>query len=280
MLKTSKFKNTIFLYEILVRQITDDIINERGDNSYKTVKKFFGSNNALVDELNLYNVLIKEKFDSENRALDFLNSVIKSRKRLNNKELKNKKYNLVKEVKEKHDLDQLTKTRVPDYKLYSSIYKLFEYDEVDDPVDISRAKNYVLNHLLRNNNEDGQKNKISDYFKKVGSETAQMVYEIMVDKFNNKYKNLLPEQKEILKEYITNTINSNDYISYFKNKAEKFTNKIKNIDIKDRSLQIKVNEMDKLIEENFKDLNVIKDKHIMLLMKYSELLNELYKLKE
>lgn len=281
-MKTSKFKNTGFLYEILVRQITNDVINENRDDSYKIVKSYFGNtNNVLIDELNLYKMLIEEKFDSENRALDFLNSVIKSRKKLNSEDLKQKKYNLVKEIKNKYDLDKLVKTRVPDYKLYSSIYKLFEYDEADDPLDINRAKNYVVNHLLRKNKENQQNDensKITEYFRKMDSETAQMVYEIMVDKFNEKYKDLLSEQKEILQEYIINSANSENYISYFRNKADDFYNRLKNVDIKDKSLQIKMKETNKLLSENFEGLNFVKDRHLMLLMKSAELLNELNKL--
>lgn len=277
MLKNSKFKNTGFLYEILVRQITNDLLNENTNSSYKIIKKYFGDDSHITKELGLYKMVIEQKFDTEHRASKFLDSVIKSRKNLDDDTLKKSRYHLVKELKSNYDIDSLLKTRLHDYKLYSSIYKLFEYDEADDPVDINKSRNYVLNHLLNKNEDDSVEKEVSKYFENIDSESTQMVYELVVDKFNEKYKKLLPEQKEILKQYITNSANSDKYVSFFTNKANEFINEINTINLTDKSLKIKLSEMYNLLNENFNNIQVVKDKHLLMLMKYSELISELKK---
>jgi hypothetical protein len=278
MIKNSKYKNTGFLYDILVRQITDDLLNEGTGKSYTIIKKYFGNMNEITKELGLYKMLIDENFKSETRAINFIDSVIKSRKRLDNKKLNNNKYNLIKEIKKNYNIDNIFKTRINNYKLYSSIFKLFEYDDADDPVDINKAKNYVLSHLLgETKKEDTIKEKVSEYFKNVDSTQSQLIYEIIVNKFNSKYKNLIPEQKEILHKYITSSTNSEQYINFLKDKADNFLNELKNINIQDKSIKIKVDQMNLLLKENYDNIDIVKDKHVLMLMKFSELIKELKK---
>jgi hypothetical protein len=155
---------------------------------------------------------------------------------------------------------------------------LFEYDDADDPVDINKAKNYVLSHLLgETKKEDTIKEKVSEYFKNVDSTQSQLIYEIIVNKFNSKYKNLIPEQKEILHKYITSSTNSEQYINFLKDKADNFLNELKNINIQDKSIKIKVDQMNLLLKENYDNIDIVKDKHVLMLMKFSELIKELKK---
>lgn len=279
MLKNSKYKNTGFLYDILVRQITNDLLNENENNSYKVINKFFNVNGSLTKELGLYKMLIDEQFSSEIRALRFIDSVVKSRKKLNDKSLSGSRYKLVKEIKNSYDIDTLFKTRLSDYKLYSSIYKLFEYDESEDPVDISKAKDYVLNHLLRKNENPTKESKISEevskYFNGVDSDTQQIAYKMAVDKFNKKYNSLLEDQKDILKNYILNSVNSDDYLQFFTDKYSKLKKVYEGLKISDKSVSIKLDKIDDLLSENFEDIKFISNKHILLLMKYTELIDEL-----
>ena len=67
--KHSKFKNTGIIFELLVRQITLEVLN--GDTTEKAkgiVKEFFGPNTELNKELRLYDLLLKEKYNSKSRA--------------------------------------------------------------------------------------------------------------------------------------------------------------------------------------------------------------------
>ena len=48
-----------------------------------------------------------------------------------------------------------------------------------------------------------------DKLRNENKDLRSLAYKILVEKFNNKYKSLLPEQKNVLKEYINNISNTN-----------------------------------------------------------------------
>ena len=64
-IKHSKVKNTGVLFELLVRQITLEVLNgDKTENAKRIVKEFFASGKELNKELRLYELLIKEKYSS------------------------------------------------------------------------------------------------------------------------------------------------------------------------------------------------------------------------
>ena len=126
--KHNKIRNTGLLFEFLLRQITSDVLNK--DNNGKAVeivKQKFNENTELGKELALYNILITKKFKSDSKADYFINEVMKTRSDLNNSILRREKYNLIKEIQSNYDLQKFMSSKVPNYKTYASIYKLFEY---------------------------------------------------------------------------------------------------------------------------------------------------------
>ena len=61
-IKHSKVKNTGVLFELLVRQITLEVLNgDKTENAKNIVKEFFAPNTELNKELRLYDILLKEK---------------------------------------------------------------------------------------------------------------------------------------------------------------------------------------------------------------------------
>ena len=70
--------------------------------------------------------LINKKFESDKKADFFLSEIIRQRNKLNNSILRREKYNIIKEIKEKYDISQLFSSKVPNYKVFASLYKLFE----------------------------------------------------------------------------------------------------------------------------------------------------------
>ena len=126
-IKNSKFKNTGFLFELLTRQITLEILNGSSEETAKgIVQEFFGPKSELAKELKLYNLLIHEKYNAANQAEKFIDTVIEARASLNEQKLGKEKYNLVKAIKENFELSQFLSSPVTNYKLLASIHKLFE----------------------------------------------------------------------------------------------------------------------------------------------------------
>ena len=91
-LKHSKFKNTGILFELLVRQIASDTLSDNTCYATQIIKKHFTKGSQLATELKLYQALTKENFDSQYKAQEFLNIVLKERAKLIEGTLKREKY--------------------------------------------------------------------------------------------------------------------------------------------------------------------------------------------
>ena len=132
-IKHSKFKNTGMLFELLTRQITSEIISGKESPSTQILKKFFNKNTELFKEYGLYKTLSEEKLNSEVKSNMLIEAVLKARKKINKVKLKEEKYELIKTITENFDIDVFFQTKVQNYKLLASVYKIFEYTELDNP---------------------------------------------------------------------------------------------------------------------------------------------------
>jgi hypothetical protein len=125
LVKHSKFKNTGILFELLVRQITTDTLSNKESQSLNILKKYF-SKTELGREYKLYESLLKRTNLTEGKADIIINTVLESAKQLNKSALKRQKYNLIKEIKTKYNLEEFFKTKLPHYKAQAAIYTLIE----------------------------------------------------------------------------------------------------------------------------------------------------------
>ena len=139
--KHNKIRNTGLLFEFLLRQITSDVLNkDQNSKAVSIVKQKFNENTELGKELALYNILITKKFKSDSKADYFINEVMKTRSDLNNSILRREKYNLIKEIQSNYNLQKFMSSKVPNYKVFASIYKLFEYNTLSPDEKISQWK--------------------------------------------------------------------------------------------------------------------------------------------
>ena len=151
-LKHSKIKNTGVLFELLVRQITTDTLNGVEKSPALTiVKEYFGKKTTLKKELDLYNSLNKEKFNIPAKAEKFLDLVLKERSKISSTVLKRQKYNLIKEIGKKYQLENFFKTKINNYKLNASIYNLFETissKTVSDPKSLLTCRETIVENSI------------------------------------------------------------------------------------------------------------------------------------
>ena len=132
-IKHSKVKNTGLIFELLVRQVASDTMNNRDSKALRVIKKHYHAKSELQKELKLYRTVSGEKFSTESKAEKFVDAVVKARKNINESQLRRDKYNLIKDLKSNYNVEDFFKSRVNNYKLQASTYKLFEYAEADDP---------------------------------------------------------------------------------------------------------------------------------------------------
>jgi hypothetical protein len=106
--KHSKIKNTGILFELLSRQITQDVISDGNKNkSISLLKKFFNEKTEIGKENQLYQVLIKTNYNSNAKSQRLIEAVLKSYNKINTKKLKNEKYNLIKSISESYKTEDL-----------------------------------------------------------------------------------------------------------------------------------------------------------------------------
>lgn len=193
-LKHNKKRNTAFVYEALVRELTESVVKNNKNKQNKIVsiiREHFGNQSLLKEELELYRsiyetrhiekttaekivVKVKEKHDSlDKRKLFLEQSALISKI---NRTLSNKVYN----------------NFVPNYKTIASVYSIFQ--------DALPVKDRVL---LEENIVDQMSASVETQ-----QETQQpidsLVYSTFVQKFNEEYSsNLNENQKSLLNNYIS-----------------------------------------------------------------------------
>ena len=281
-IKHSKFKNTGFIFELLVRQITAEIMSENKSVAERILKEHFNSKKELSKELKLYQYLINEKYNSEAKANQFINTILEARKRLDEKKLTKEKYNLIKEIKETYNLDEFTKSSISNYKTLASIYKIFETvltDEQYDPTDVVSSRFTIAENIINSsiqNKEVKVKDAVLEEYRKQDDDLRAVSYKLLVESFNNKYKNLTNEQKGLLREYINNINNTGKLNEYVSTEVSNLINSLKEIGskINDKVTKIKLAETISNIRK-IKSVKKIKEQHLSAMMMTYELLNEL-----
>jgi hypothetical protein len=281
-IKHSKFKNTGFIFELLVRQITAEIISSNKSVAETILKENFNGKKELSKELKLYQYLINEKYNSESKADQFINTILEARKRLDEKKLMKEKYNLIKEIKEKYNIDEFVKSPVSNYKVLASIYKLFEVvttDEQYEPTDIVSSRFTIAENIINTsiqNKDQKIKDAVLEQYKKQDEDLRAVSYKLLVESFNNKYKNLSVEQKGLLREYINNINNTGKLNEYVSNEVSKLVENLKLVGskISDKVTKIKLAETIANIKK-IKSVKKIKEQHLSAMMMTYELLNEL-----
>jgi len=272
-LKHSKFKNTGILFELLVRQIASDTLSDNTCYATKIIQNHFRKGSQLARELKLYQSLTKENFDSEYKASEFLNIILKERAKLNEGVLRREKYNLIKSIKDSYIIEDFFKYRVSNYREMASAYKLFENVESTSPKEYVECKNTIFEAITTDKvviNEE----KVSEEYSKQPKEVRLLAYKFLVDSFNSKYSGLSESQKLILKNYINNIDNSDTLRKFVVSEVAKLRRELKSIKISDKVTKIKLNETVNLISELTKH-KVINENQILALLRYHQLLQEL-----
>jgi hypothetical protein len=268
-IKHSKFKNTGFIFELLVRQITAEVMSANKSVAEKILKEYFNAKKELSKELKLYQYLINEKYNSESKAEQFINTILEARKRLDEKKLTKEKYNLIKEIKETYNLDEFIKSPISNYKTLASIYKIFETvitDEQYEPTDIVSSRFTITENIINTsiqNKDSKMKDAVLEEYRKQDEDLRAVSYKLLVESFNSKYKNLTDEQKGLLREYINNINNTGKLNEYVSNEISKLVADLKEVGskISDKVTKIKLAETISNIRK-VKSVKKIKEQHL------------------
>ena len=276
MIKHSKYKNTGLLFELLVRQITTDTMNNTNSPAIKTLKKYF-VNTELGKEYKLYEQLSTFKNLTETKSEVVISSLLEAAAKLDKAEIKKQRYNLIKEIKRNYDVEKFFKAKVNNYKIYAALNNLIENQNNKNitPKDTINNKLTLLEHLVKAPAVVAEDKLMEDY-KKYPKDVKILTHRIMLEKFNEKYDNFLPEQKVILKEMVTSIDNTSKLRDFYNEKINEVQTIIKTKieEVKDEVVKIKLQEVNKYITPIEKTRKVSND-NIVNLLQYYELIHNL-----
>lgn len=277
-IKHSKYRNTGILFELLVRQITADTLQGKDSAAVDLIKSYF-VNTELGKEYKLYESVVKSKSITENRANALVSTLLESSKKLNRSSLRKEKYNLIKEIKANYNINEFFTTKIKNYKELASIYTLIEsYNSVEltDSNQIVDNKVTLLEFLTKIKLTEKSKEGLIQEFQSYDKDLRSLTYQVLLEKFNDKYDNLSLDQKQVLKEFIE-SVDSTPKLKDFYNtkitelKADLLASTKK---ITDQATKIKITEVSKYLVELDKKDKVGND-NLVDLLQYYELVNEI-----
>ena len=280
--KHSKIKNTAILFELLTRQITVDVINNTDSKAVKILKEFFSPKTQLGKENELYKILIEKKYKTSEQATVLLEAVIKNRRKLSNRNLKNEKYNLIKEIKKNYNRNDFFMARIPNYKVNASIFKVFDSNTDGNPASETDSRFTIVEHVTRKQKSNKKEDKkLVEGYKKQEKDLRLLAYGILVEKFNKKYSSLSQSQKKLLKEYINNISNTNSLKEFVETETYRVKSKLQSFlpKVSDKVTKIKLKEAINQAETLMKG-RIVEDKQVVTLMRYYQLVKELENVKD
>jgi hypothetical protein len=281
--KHSKYKNTGILFELLVRQVTSDMMSNQDSKAVSIIKKFF-KGTEMSKEYGLYNTIINAPKLSEGKAESLINVVLEQGKKLQRDKLNKEKYNLIREIKKHYEVENFFKAKVDNYKLSAAIYNLIESTNdrnYTDTKTIVVNKLTILEHVTKElMTESKIEKKAVEEFMKEDKDIRILAYKILVEKFNTQYNVLSDDQKLILKEYINNISDTKQLKVFLNNKISEVRYEIENLipKIEDKVITIKLNEVLTLIKP-ISERQSIKEDNLVSLMQYYELVKEIKSVK-
>jgi hypothetical protein len=278
-IKHSKYKNTGLIFELLVKQIAADTLSSKESPAVKIMRKFYTGNTSLVKEFKLYDYILKNKGIGVQKAETILSTITEIAKKIDATTLKKQKYELIKELKSYYDLEEFFSIKVEAYKPLAALYCLLEAQNTPTETDPSAYvgnKTTILEHLTQTKQVDQDKDTMMEEYSKYDKDLRLLTYKILLEKFNSQYGDLLPEQKNILKEVIVSVNSSTRLRNIYNEEVVKLQKSIINYKKKvtDEIVKIKLEEVTKSIAP-LKNTEKVDDNHLVSLMQYYELVNEL-----
>ena len=274
-IKHKKHRNTGLIFEMLVKKMTSNVLQGEGINEISSIiKKHFSNNSEIRQELTFYQMLTKEKVNSPNLANELIESIKEARNSLDLEKLNKEKYRLYKDITSYFGGDSFFDIKVENYQNYASIYTLFEYNQSDNPPVMVLNKQNLIECIC---NIEPSNTMSSEYLTE--SEDIRLsAFEIMIEKYNDKYNGLLSEQKTLLGNYINMETSSDEFKTFIASETNRLKESINSIipKIENTASSNKLNEMIDVLDQ-INNAKYITEDHIHVIMKYYEFVNVIAK---
>ena len=193
--KHNKKRNTAFLYESLLKEMSKSIV-KNDENRKKRIlsilKEFFSHGKVLRKELDLYKFLYETRKIDTYTAERIIQEARKDYSSLNLKEIFNAQTALISLVNKKLGKSAFS-AFVPNYRSLATISQIFNNEMPAKSRVLLERK--IISVMIASPKEESRMTKMP--------KVNDLAYKTFINKFNNKYgSDLLSEQKDLLTRYI------------------------------------------------------------------------------
>ena len=194
-MKHNKKRNTAFLYECLIKEMTKAVVRgelKKKQQIVETLKRYFSKGKPLYNDLQMYKQLMEPQKINESISLRYMKEVKGDWEALDRKQIFNEQTELIKEFNQ--NLPEAFGNFIPNYKSIATVGQYFHSNGL-------KAKTRLLV-------EEGVKRLVILHPQAIKEDKMKtldnLTYNTFVSKFNDTYKEtLLKEQRELLTNFIT-----------------------------------------------------------------------------
>lgn len=263
----NKKRNTAFLFEALVREVTKSVVKndkKRTRAAKSILAEHFNKGSVLYEELDCYNSVLAKQGVNKDTAEKLLSVARETYDKIDHQEIFNEQSKVIKKINTNLDRS-VYNNFVPNYRSFATIAQLFgDKASVKNRVLMEQA---IVEDMM---NEQEQKQSL----KPVDS----LVVNSFSERFNKEYSHLLEEQKQLLGKYIVSIgQNAVDFRIHVGNELKRIKEEV------ERSLELEEVKQDeemvaatRQVLEQINSMNVanLGDKEILKVLKLQKLVKE------
>jgi hypothetical protein len=204
--KHNKRRNSLLIYEFLVRAISKSLIDDdkkKSSSALKILRKHFGPGTELYKEFRLMNALAKTTVSSEHTAASILKEAKAASGSFDAKKLDREKSILIRNINHILNDENFYDQHVNEYRTFATIQVLLnEWKSTDkDLYRVAQYEDQLMKHLVTEKVAPVDTTITDDT-----SGTARLLMKVMTKKLNEKYSGVLNEhQKSLIKAYAYST---------------------------------------------------------------------------
>ncbi len=263
-IKHNKKRNTFFLMEVLLTELTAAVVNQDKDQVLflkKIIKETFSQKTELGKEYKLYKTILETKNYPKELARQVLYEAKHQFSKLDRKKVFKEQTRLLTILNEKFAQD-IFLNFVSNYKEIATLNQIFQNDMPP------REKILLEAHFVKRMSMKEEEKAETVQSEQVNS----LVIRKFCENFNEQYSTLLTEQKELLQKFILSQTNEADYIVYLNKEVKRLKETLQNI--KSDEFSDKIQSTVSLLE-NFSKKTNISDEDLTTIMTTQELVREL-----
>jgi hypothetical protein len=201
MARHNKKRNTGLVYEFLARFVANSIVENdesKRNEAFKIIQEHFKKGTELYREFRLFNALISTTVSSESVAASIIKEAKTAARSYNSTQLDREKSSLIKSINHRINEGKFYNQPVSEYVQYATIQQLLDEwrkNRDGDIIKIAEFEDRLKEWLVLDKTKPTLQEHTSD-------DSSALVLKIMTKKFNEKYKDVTVEERDLIKSYV------------------------------------------------------------------------------